>query len=185
MQTTSIRAEEITRDWYLVDAENQTLGRMASKVAQILRGKNKTYFTPHMDMGDFVVIINAEKVQVTGNKETDKSYFRHSGYPGGITNVNLKIIRQQHPEKIITNAVKGDGNFYKVVADLTIKGITHPVTFQANVAINGLNFLARAKIKIDRTKWDIKYNSGSFFDGLGDYLILDEIEFDVFLLSEK
>ena len=85
----------------------------------------------------------------------------------------------------ITKAVKGDGDFYKVVADLTIKGITHPVTFQANVAINELNFLARAKIKIDRTKWDIKYNSGSFFDGLGDYLILDEIEFDVFLLSEK
>ena len=85
----------------------------------------------------------------------------------------------------ITKATKGDGDFYKVVADLTIKGITHPVTFQANVAINELNFLARAKIKIDRTKWDIKYNSGSFFDGLGDYLILDEIEFDVFLLSEK
>ena len=107
METTSIRAEEITRDWYLVDADNQTLGRLASRVAQILRGKNKPYFTPHMDMGDFVVIINAEKVKVTGNKEADKTYFRHSGYPGGITEVNLKQVRQQHPEKIITNAVKG------------------------------------------------------------------------------
>ena len=107
METTSIRAEEITRDWYLVDADNQTLGRLASRVAQILRGKNKPYFTPHMDMGDFVVIINAEKVKVTGNKEADKTYFRHSGYPGGITEVNLKQVRQQKPEKIITNAVKG------------------------------------------------------------------------------
>jgi len=107
METTSIRAEEITRDWYLVDADNQTLGRLASRVAQILRGKNKPYFTPHMDMGDFVVIINAEKVKVTGNKEADKTYFRHSGYPGGITEINLKKVRQQHPEKIITNAVKG------------------------------------------------------------------------------
>ena len=107
METTSIRAEDITRDWYLVDADNQTLGRLASRVAQILRGKNKRYFTPHMDMGDFVVIINAEKVKVTGNKEADKTYFRHSGYPGGITEINLKKVRQQHPEKIITNAVKG------------------------------------------------------------------------------
>ena len=107
METTSIRAEEITRDWYLVDADNQTLGRLASRVAQILRGKNKPYFTPHMDMGDFVIIINAEKVKVTGSKESDKTYFRHSGYPGGITEVNLKQVRQQHPEKIITNAVKG------------------------------------------------------------------------------
>ena len=107
MLTTSIRAEEITRDWYLVDAANQTLGRLASRVANILRGKNKPYFTPHMDMGDFVVIINAEKVKITGNKETDKTYFRHSGYPGGITKINLKLVRQQHPEMIILNAVKG------------------------------------------------------------------------------
>ena len=107
METTSIRAEEITRDWYIVDADNQILGRLASRVAQILRGKNKPYFTPHMDMGDFVVIINAEKVKVTGNKEADKTYFRHSGYPGGMTEVNLKNVRQQDPEKIITNAVKG------------------------------------------------------------------------------
>ena len=85
----------------------------------------------------------------------------------------------------ITNAVKGEGNTYKVVADLTIKGITHPISFDADVNVNGLNFLAAAKIKIDRTKWDIKYNSGNFFKDLGDKLILDEIEFEVFLLSVK
>ena len=107
MKTTSIRVNEINRDWFIVDAENQTLGRLASEIAQILRGKKKPFFTPHMDMGDFVVIINAEKVKVTGNKEADKTYFRHSGYPGGITEVNLKQVRQQKPEKIITNAVKG------------------------------------------------------------------------------
>mgnify|MGYP000064108021 FL=1 len=107
METTSIRTEEITHDWYLVDAENQILGRLASRVAQILRGKNKPHFTPHMDMGDFVIIINADKVKVTGNKETNKTYFRHSGYPGGMTEINLKKVRQQYPERIITNAVKG------------------------------------------------------------------------------
>ena len=107
METTSIRAKEITREWYLLDAEEQILGRLASRVAQLLRGKNQPYFTPHMDMGGFVVIINAGKVIVTGNKEKDKTYFRHSGYPGGITMVNLMKVRQRHPEQIITNAVKG------------------------------------------------------------------------------
>ena len=107
METTSIRINEITRDWFIVDAENQTLGRIASEIAQILRGKKKPYFTPHMDMGDFVIVINAEKVKVTGKKEKDKTYFRHSGFPGGITQVNLKKVRQDYPERIITNAVKG------------------------------------------------------------------------------
>ena len=107
METSSILAAEITRNWYLVDAENQTLGRLASKIAQILRGKNKPYFTPHMDMGDFVVIINADKVKVTGKKETVKTYFSHSGYPGGVKVVNLQEVRKKNPEKIIINAVKG------------------------------------------------------------------------------
>ena len=107
METTSIRVNEITRNWYIVDADGQILGRLASEVAQIIRGKKKPFFTPHMDMGDFVVVINAEKVKVTGNKERDKSYFRHSGYPGGATQINLKKVRQNFPEKIITNAVKG------------------------------------------------------------------------------
>ena len=107
METTSIRAEEITRNWYIIDAEDQILGRLASTVAQILRGKNKPYFTPHMDMGDFVVIINADKIKLTGNKEVAKTYFSHSGYPGGTKETNLKKVRKQHPERIIINAVQG------------------------------------------------------------------------------
>ena len=107
METTSIRADEISREWFIVDAEGQTLGRLASEIAQIIRGKKKPFFTPHMDMGDFVVVVNAEKVKVTGNKEKDKTYFRHSGYPGGVTQISLREVRQDFPERIITNAVKG------------------------------------------------------------------------------
>ena len=107
METTSIPVNEITRNWYIVDADGQILGRLASEVAQIIRGKKKPFFTPHMDMGDFVVVINAEKVKVTGNKEKDKTYFRHSGYPGGVTQINLRKVRQSFPKRIITNAVKG------------------------------------------------------------------------------
>ena len=107
METRSIRANEISREWFIVDAEGQTLGRRASEIAQIIRGKKKPFFTPHMDMGDFVVVVNAEKVKVTGNKEKDKTYFRHSGYPGGVTQISLRKVRQDYPERIITNAVKG------------------------------------------------------------------------------
>ena len=107
METRSIRANEISREWFIVDAEGQTLGRLASEIAQIIRGKKKPFFTPHMDMGDFVVVVNAEKVKVTGNKEKDKTYFRHSGYPGGGTQLSLRKVRQDYPERIITNAVKG------------------------------------------------------------------------------
>ena len=107
METTSIRADEISREWFIVDAEGQTLGRLASEIAQIIRGKKKPFYTPHMDMGDFVVVVNAEKIKVTGNKEKDKSYFRHSGFPGGVTQISLQKVRQDFPERIITNAVKG------------------------------------------------------------------------------
>jgi large subunit ribosomal protein L13 len=107
METTSIRADEINREWFIVDAEGQTLGRLASEIAQIIRGKKKPFYTPHMDMGDFVVVVNAEKVKVTGNKEKDKSYFRHSGFPGGVTQISLQTVRQDFPVRIITNAVKG------------------------------------------------------------------------------
>ena len=107
MKTTSVRSNEINRDWFVVDAEGHTLGRLASEIAQILRGKKKPCYTPHMDMGDFVVVINADKIKVSGKKEEDKSYFRHSGYPGGITQISLKQVRQIYPERIIMNAVKG------------------------------------------------------------------------------
>ena len=107
MKTNSIKASEITRDWYLIDAEGKTLGRLASNIAQLIRGKKKPFFTPHMDMGDFVVVVNAEKVSVTGSKETDKTYFKHSGYPGGEKETPLKDMREKYPERIITNAVRG------------------------------------------------------------------------------
>ena len=107
METTSVRANEIDRNWFVVDAEDQILGRLASEIAQILRGKKKPSFTPHMDMGDFIVVINAEKVRVSGKKEEDKTYFHHSGYPGGITQITLKKVRQVYPDRIIMNAVKG------------------------------------------------------------------------------
>ena len=107
MKTTSIRINEINRDWFIIDAENQTLGRLASEIAQILRGKKKPFFTPHMDMGDCVVVVNADKIQVTGKKETDKTYFRHTGYPGGGKETSLAEIRRKKPERIVENAVKG------------------------------------------------------------------------------
>ena len=107
MKTISIKKSEISKEWWLADAEDQVLGRFASKIAQILRGKHKVNFSPHMDMGDFVIIINAEKIKVTGNKETDKTYFKHSGYPGGGSEISLAELRRSKPERILENAIKG------------------------------------------------------------------------------
>ena len=107
MLTSSIKKDEIKRDWFIVDADNQTLGRLASEIAQVIRGKKKPNYTPNLDMGDFVVVINAEKVVVTGSKEEQKKYFSHSGFPGGEKEVSLSSLRQKHPERIIYNAVKG------------------------------------------------------------------------------
>ena len=107
MKTYSIKADEIHKDWFVADAENKALGRLASKVAQILKGKHKPTYTPHMDMGDFVVVVNAEKIRVSGKKEMQKTYFSHSGYPGGTKEVDLYTMRRLHPERVIQNAVKG------------------------------------------------------------------------------
>ena len=107
VKTYSIKADEIHKDWFVADAENKALGRLASKVAQTLKGKHKPTYTPHMDMGDFVVIVNAEKIRVSGNKEMQKTYFSHSGYPGGTKEVDLYTMRRRHPERVIQNAVKG------------------------------------------------------------------------------
>ena len=107
MKTLSIKKSDIKKDWWVADAEGQILGRFASKIAQVLRGKHKVNFTPHMDMGDFVVVINADKIQVTGKKETDKTYFRHTGYPGGGKETSLAEFRRKKPERIVENAVKG------------------------------------------------------------------------------
>lgn len=106
-RTWSPRPPDITRKWYVVDAEGKTLGRIATIIAETLRGKNKPTFAPHMDMGDFVIVVNAEKVKVTGTKETDKLYHRHSGYPGGLTSVPLREMRARHPDRILKLAVKG------------------------------------------------------------------------------
>ena len=107
MKTLSIKKSDIEKDWWVADAEGQILGRFASKIAQVLRGKHKVNFTPHMDMGDFVVVINADKIQVTGKKEKDKTYFRHTGYPGGGKETSLAEFRRKKPERIVENAVKG------------------------------------------------------------------------------
>ena len=107
MKTISIKKNEITKNWWVADADGHVLGRFASKIAQILRGKHKPDFTPHMDMGDFVVIVNAEKITVTGNKETEKIYFSHTGYPGGVKQKSLSSVRKANPERILMNAVKG------------------------------------------------------------------------------
>ena len=107
LKTRSIKQKEIEHYWWLADADGQVLGRFASQIAQILRGKHKPDFTPHLDMGDCVVVVNAEKIRVTGNKETNKEYFRHSGYPGGQSFTNLKLMRKTHPERIVKNAIRG------------------------------------------------------------------------------
>jgi large subunit ribosomal protein L13 len=95
------------KDWYFVDAEGKTLGRLAVRIAQVLSGKHKPTFVPHQDVGDFVIVTNAEKVKVTGQKEEQKRYYRHSQYPGGLKEVSLKEMRAKHPERIIALAVKG------------------------------------------------------------------------------
>ena len=107
MKTESIKSSEIVRNWYLVDAKDKTLGRLASGIAQILRGKNKVNFTPHIDMSDFVVVINADKIILTGNKENSKEYWRHTGYPGGQKTVSYKKMLEIYPDRVISNAVKG------------------------------------------------------------------------------
>ncbi len=107
MKTFVLRQEDIQREWFVVDAQGQTLGRLASQIAQVLRGKNKPTFTPYLDMGDFVVVINADKIHVTGRKMDQKMYYRHSGYMGGLKERNLREQLQRHPEDVIKLAVKG------------------------------------------------------------------------------
>lgn len=107
MKTYSAKKEDLTQKWYVVDAEGKTLGRLATRVADILRGKTKPQFTPHVDCGDFVVVINAEKIKVTGKKETQKVYSRHSGFPHGFKQETLKSLRERRPTAIVERAVKG------------------------------------------------------------------------------
>ena len=107
MRTFTQKQEEIERNWYIVDAQGETLGRLASRIAPILKGKHKPVYTPHLDCGDFVIIVNAEKVRVTGRKMDQKLYYRHSGYPGGLSSISLKDQLAKHPERVLQAAIRG------------------------------------------------------------------------------
>ena len=107
MKTYSANPDEIKRDWYLVDATDKVLGRLASQLALRLRGKHKPEFTPHVDTGDYIVVVNSGKLRVTGNKALDKKYYRHSGYPGGISEMNFAKMQSRFPTRALEKAVKG------------------------------------------------------------------------------
>jgi large subunit ribosomal protein L13 len=107
MKTYSAKPEDIRRDWYVVNASGKTLGRLATEIARRLRGKHKAEYTPHMDTGDYIVVINAKDVRVSGNKQKDKMYHHHTCYPGGIESINFEKLIQKKPERVIEKAVKG------------------------------------------------------------------------------
>jgi large subunit ribosomal protein L13 len=107
MKTFVAKPETVTREWFVIDATDKTLGRMASEIARRLRGKHKPEYTPHVDTGDYIVVINAEKVTVTGNKAKNKIYYAHSGFPGGLKETNFEKLQAEKPEMIIEKAVKG------------------------------------------------------------------------------
>ena len=107
MKTFTAKPDSVKRDWFVVDATDKTLGRLSTEIARRLRGKHKPEYTPHVDTGDYIVVINAEKVKVTGNKEQDKMYHHHTGFVGSLKSVNLSKLRATHPERIIEHAVKG------------------------------------------------------------------------------
>lgn len=107
MKTISAREQDVQHDWYVIDAQGQTLGRLATRVATMLRGKHKPIYTPHVDCGDYIIVVNAEKVHATGQKMTQKRYYRHSGYPGGLHSISLRDQLQKFPDRVIEYAVRG------------------------------------------------------------------------------
>ena len=107
MKTVSVRQQDVAHDWYVIDAAGQTLGRLASEIAKCLRGKHKSNYTPHVDTGDYIIVVNAEKIFVSGSKETKKIYYRHSGYPGGIKSASINEVRETKPTELLERAVKG------------------------------------------------------------------------------
>ncbi|MBI5937040.1 MAG: 50S ribosomal protein L13 [Betaproteobacteria bacterium] len=107
MKTFSAKPLEVVHDWYVVNADDKVLGRLATEIARRLRGKHKAIYTPHVDTGDFIVVVNADKIRVTGNKAEDKKYYRHSGYPGGLYETNFKDMQAKHPGRALEKAVKG------------------------------------------------------------------------------
>ncbi|MFC1482143.1 50S ribosomal protein L13 [Candidatus Neomarinimicrobiota bacterium] len=131
MKTYALKADAIEKEWYVADADGQVLGRLATKIATILRGKHKPTFSPHLDMGDFVIVTNAEKVLATGNKEVDKIYWHHTGFIGGQKVTNMEALRNTHPERLIVQAVKGmlphNSLGRKVLSNLKVyAGPAHP-----------------------------------------------------------
>jgi large subunit ribosomal protein L13 len=140
MGTFSAKPHEVKRDWFLVDATDRVLGRVASEIARRLRGKHKPEFTPHVDTGDYIVVVNVEKIRVTGNKAEDKMYYRHSGYPGGLYETNFTKLQQRFPERILEKAVKGmlpKGPLgYAMLKKLKVyAGTVHPHTAQQPKAL--------------------------------------------------
>lgn len=107
MSTQAAKNSDITRSWYIIDAEEMVLGRVSTQIATVLRGKHKPIYTPHVDTGDFVIVLNADKIKLTGNKLSAKMYYRHSGYPGGIKSINAEQLLEKRPEDLIKKAVKG------------------------------------------------------------------------------
>ena len=107
MKTFTAKPAEVRRDWFVVDAEGKTLGRLATEIARRLRGKHKAEYTPHVDTGDYIVVVNAEKIHVTGNKAAAKQYYRHTGYPGGLRSMNFEKLIDHAPERVLEIAVKG------------------------------------------------------------------------------
>src|SRR5512134_3833464 len=135
MKTFSAKPHEVQRGWYIVDADGKVLGRLATELARRLRGKHKPEFTPHVDTGDYIVVVNAEKLRVTGNKAEDKVYYRHSGYPGGIYGTKFKDMQAKHPGRALEKAVKGmlpKGPLgYAMIKKLKVYGgAEHPHTAQ-------------------------------------------------------
>ena len=131
MKTYSTKAADIKREWHVVDASGEVLGRLATRVAQRLMGKHKPMFTPNLDTGDYVIVINADKVRVTGNKTKQKVYYRHSGYPGGLKSITFEKMMQTHPSRVIEHAVKGMLPHNRLGAKMRKKlkvyaGDTHP-----------------------------------------------------------
>ena len=140
MKTFSAKPAEVTHEWFVIDATDKVLGRVASEVALRLRGKHKAIYTPHVDTGDFIVVVNAEKIRVTGNKANDKIYYSHSGYPGGIRSIKFKDMQARHPGRALEKAVKGmlpKGPLgYAMVKKLKVyAGASHPHTAQQPKAL--------------------------------------------------
>ncbi len=155
MSTHVVKLDEIEHKWYTIDAEGKVLGRIASDIAYILRGKHKPNFTPSMDNGDYVVVLNAEKIAVTGNRLESKMYYRHSGYPGGLRSMNLLRMMQIHPERVLENAVRGMLPRTKLGDAMLLKlriytGATHPHEGQQPVDIARVLDAGRGTMRIHK-----------------------------------